>query len=71
MPARKLVVSTYLHYFFVGPGVLLLAFLMVAIVAATLRGFLVFERWEKALLEPASVGPAQTGEQAPDKGARE
>lgn len=50
---------------------------VVAIVAATLRylrGTLTFERWEKALLTPATVGgDAGSGEeaQAPDKGAEE
>jgi predicted PurR-regulated permease PerM len=51
---------------------------VVAIVAATLRylrGSLIFERWEKALLAPATVGlgPARGGEQAqaPDRGAKE
>lgn len=58
MPAKKLVVSTYLQYILIGLGALL---------------FVVFVR-QLTLLAPATVGPARGGgeqAQAPDKGAKE
>ncbi len=79
MPARKLVVSTYLQYILLAVGFFLLLVFAVPVVAATLRflrGALIFERWSKAPLVPATQeGPPPETTSAleraePEKGVR-